>query len=236
MMLALFASGLAFAQGSGASQPKQQKPTAEKEAAAMTDEQKTIYAIGLSISRSLTPLDLSPSELDVLKQALSDGAAGKPAISLEEWGPKIKAFSETRGAQAVEKEKTAAKAYLDKMASEPGAVRTDSGLVYKILTPGDGASPSATDVVKVNYRGTLIDGTEFDSSYKRNEPATFSLNGVVPCWTEGLQKMKAGGKAILACPSSLGYGDMGRPSIPGGAALIFEIELLAVNAGGPGVN
>jgi FKBP-type peptidyl-prolyl cis-trans isomerase FkpA len=117
------------------------------------------------------------------------------------------------------------------MATESGTIKTESGLVYKILTPGEGASPIATDTVKVNYRGTLVDGTEFDSSYKRNEPATFSLDGVVPCWTEGLQKMKPGGKAILACPSNLAYGDMGRPSIPGGAALVFEIELLAVTAG-----
>jgi FKBP-type peptidyl-prolyl cis-trans isomerase FkpA len=86
--------------------------------------------------------------------------------------------------------------------------------------------------VKVNYRGTLVNGTEFDSSYKRNEPVQFALNGVIRCWTEGVQKMKVGGKAILACPSDLAYGDHGRPSIPGGAALIFEIELLEiVNSG-----
>jgi FKBP-type peptidyl-prolyl cis-trans isomerase FkpA len=82
--------------------------------------------------------------------------------------------------------------------------------------------------VKVNYRGTLVNGTEFDSSYRRNEPAQFSLNGVIPCWTEGLQKIKTGGKAVLVCPSNLAYGDDGRPSIPGGAALIFEIELLEI--------
>jgi FKBP-type peptidyl-prolyl cis-trans isomerase FkpA len=82
--------------------------------------------------------------------------------------------------------------------------------------------------VKVNYRGTFINGTEFDSSYKRNEPAEFPLNGVIPCWTEGVQKMKVGGKASLVCPSSLAYGDQGRTSIPGGATLLFEIELLDV--------
>jgi FKBP-type peptidyl-prolyl cis-trans isomerase FkpA len=121
------------------------------------------------------------------------------------------------------------KSYLDKAAAEPGAVRTASGLVYRELTPGTGRSPAATDVVKVNYRGTLEDGSEFDSSYKRNEPAQFPLNGVIPCWTEGVQKMKVGGKSKLVCPSSIAYGDAGRPPvIPGGATLTFEIELLAI--------
>jgi FKBP-type peptidyl-prolyl cis-trans isomerase FkpA len=226
ILFALLAAALTLAQNQPAAQHAQEKQTTT-----MTDEQKTIYAIGLSISRSLTPLDLSPAELDILKQALSDGAAGKPAIDLQEWGPKIKELSNARGGRALEKQKTAAKAYLDKMATEPGANKTESGLVYKILTAGEGTSPTATDTVKVNYRGTLVDGTEFDSSYKRNEPATFPLNGVVPCWTEGLQKMKPGSKAILGCPSDLAYGDAGRPSIPGGAALIFEIELLEVNPG-----
>ena len=111
----------------------------------------------------------------------------------------------------------------------PGAVRTASGLVYRDLRVGTGASPAATDMVKVQYRGTLVNGTEFDSSYKRNEPATFPLNQVIPCWTEGVQKMKVGGKAQLVCPSSIAYGDRGAPpDIPGGATLIFEIELLGI--------
>jgi len=121
------------------------------------------------------------------------------------------------------------KAYLEKAAAEPGAVRTASGLVYRELRAGTGASPNASDTVKVHYRGTLVNGTEFDSSYKRNEPATFPLNQVIPCWTEGVQKMKVGGKSQLVCPSSIGYGDRGAPpDIPGGATLIFEIELLGI--------
>ncbi len=99
------------------------------------------------------------------------------------------------------------KAYLDKAAAQPGAVRTPSGLVYRELRAGSGGSPSASDTVTVNYRGTLVDGTEFDSSYKRNEPAQFPLNQVIPCWTEGLQKMKVGGKAELVCPASIAYGE-----------------------------
>jgi len=123
----------------------------------------------------------------------------------------------------------ASKAYLEKAAAEPGAVRTASGLVYRELRAGTGASPTAANTVKVHYRGTLVNGTEFDSSYKRNEPATFPLNQVIPCWTEGVQKMKVGGKSQLVCPSSIGYGDRGSPpDIPGGATLIFEIELLGI--------
>ncbi len=201
---------------------------AEAAPAPMTEEQKTIYAIGLSIARSLSPLDLSQDELEIIKRALSDAAAGKPAVNLEEFGPKIQPLTQARSTRALEKQKTASKAYVDKAATQPGAVKTASGLVYLETTQGTGASPKAGDTVKVNYRGTLIDGTEFDSSYRRNEPASFPLNGVIPCWTEGLQKMKIGGKATLVCPSDLAYGDQGRPSIPGGATLIFEIELLDV--------
>jgi FKBP-type peptidyl-prolyl cis-trans isomerase FkpA len=119
--------------------------------------------------------------------------------------------------------------YQAKAAAEPGAVKTPSGLVYKEMTPGTGASPKSTQVVKVNYRGTLIDGKEFDSSYKRNMPIEFPLNQVIPCWTEGVQRMKVGGKSKLVCPASIAYGESGRPPvIPGGATLVFEIELLGI--------
>jgi FKBP-type peptidyl-prolyl cis-trans isomerase FkpA len=122
-----------------------------------------------------------------------------------------------------------AKSALDKAAAEPGATQTPSGLVYRELRAGTGESPKATNAVTVNYRGTLTDGTEFDSSYKRNEPAQFPLNQVIPCWTEGLQKMRVGGKSRLVCPASLAYGERGAPpDIPGGATLIFEVELLAI--------
>ena len=119
--------------------------------------------------------------------------------------------------------------YLDKAAAEPGAARTASGLVYRELKAGAGPSPKATDTVKVHYRGTLVDGTEFDSSYKRNEPAQFPLNQVIPCWTEGVQRMKVGGKSQLVCPANIAYGDRGSPPvIPPGATLIFEVELLGI--------
>ena len=197
-----------------------------------TDEQKEIYALGLTMARQLGQFDLSPAEMEILKRALTDSAANKtdPSVKLEEWGPKIGALAMERGKRVTEHEKATGAAYCAKVAAEPGAVKTDSGLIYKEITPGTGASPKATDTVKVNYKGTLVNGTEFDSSYKRNEPAQFPLNGVIPCWTEGVQKMKVGGKSMLVCPSTIAYGDNARPGspIPGGATLIFEIELLDI--------
>ncbi len=116
-----------------------------------------------------------------------------------------------------------------KSAKEPGAVTTESGLVYRALTEGKGASPSATDTVRVHYRGTLPDGKEFDSSYSRGQPAEFPLNRVIKCWTEGVQKLKVGGKAKLTCPPGIAYGERGAGSvIPPNATLLFEVELLGI--------
>lgn len=118
--------------------------------------------------------------------------------------------------------------YLAKAAAEPGAIKTASGLVYKDLVKGTGPSPTANDMVTVNYRGTLTDGTEFDSSYKRNMPATFPLSGVIKCWTEGVQMMKVGGKARLVCPADIAYGQNSPPPIPPNSTLVFEVELLKI--------
>jgi FKBP-type peptidyl-prolyl cis-trans isomerase FkpA len=193
-----------------------------------TDDEKTLYAVGLVLSRSLKEFDLSASELEVIRRALADAHAGKPAIDLDEWGPKIQALATLRGARLVVKEKESGAAYLTKAAAAPNAIKTDSGIVYVETAAGSGAMPTAADVVKVNYRGTLINGTEFDSSYARNEPAEFPLSDVIRCWTEGVQRMKVGGKARLVCPSDLAYGDRGNDDIPGGSALIFDIELLGI--------
>lgn len=118
---------------------------------------------------------------------------------------------------------------IDKAAKEKGAVKTSSGMVYLSLKDGNGKSPSASSTVEVNYRGTLTNGKEFDSSYKRNQSISFPLSGVIPCWTEGVQKMKVGGKAKLVCPPELAYGSRGAGSaVPPNATLIFEVELLNI--------
>ena len=196
-----------------------------------TDDEKTIYSLGLAIYKQLGQFDLSPAEIEIVKRAMSDAAANKPAVDLNTYGPKIQAFGMSRQAKVAEREKASSKAYLDKAAAEPGAQKSESGMIYRELAAGTGESPKATDKVKVNYRGTFTDGKEFDSSYSRNEPAEFPLNGVIKCWTEGVQKMKVGGKSRLVCPSAIAYGDGGRPPIPGGATLVFEIELLAITTG-----
>lgn len=211
-----------------AAKPAAPKPATLAPVTLKTDEEKTIYALGLSISRSLAQFELSADEVEIVKQALSDAAAKKPAVEISEWGPKLQGLAEGRMQRAAEREKAASAAFLAKAATEPGAVKTESGLIYQMLTAGSGASPKASDTVKVHYRGTLTNGTEFDSSYKRGEPAEFGLSQVVPCWTEGVQKMKVGEKAKLVCPSTLAYGERGQGPIPGGAALIFEIELLEI--------
>jgi FKBP-type peptidyl-prolyl cis-trans isomerase FkpA len=198
----------------------------------MTDDDKIIYAVGLSIYRNLSQLDLSPAEVEIVKKAIGDAAQGKPAVDIEVYGPQINTLASARASRVTARTKAASAEYLTKAATEPGAVKSDSGMIYKELTPGTGVSPKATDTVKVNYRGTLTDGTEFDSSYKRNMPAEFPLNQVIKCWTEGVQKMRVGGKSSLVCPADIAYGDQGRPGIPGGATLVFEVELLDVSGAG----
>jgi FKBP-type peptidyl-prolyl cis-trans isomerase FkpA len=198
-------------------------------AAAMTEDQKTVYAIGAIIGKQVSVFNLSPAELELVKKGLTDSTLGKPAVELETYGPKVQELAQKRIAAAGAKQAAAGKAYLDKAAKETGAVKTASGLIYISMKDGTGASPTLNDIVKVNYRGTLVDGTEFDSSYKRGEPIEFPLNGVIKCWGEGVAKMKVGGKARLVCPSSIAYGEQGAGgAIPPNATLSFEVELLEV--------
>ncbi|MBI5070950.1 MAG: FKBP-type peptidyl-prolyl cis-trans isomerase [Deltaproteobacteria bacterium] len=197
-----------------------------------TEEQKTLYAVGLAVSRELGVFQLSAAELEVVKKGITDGVTGKkPAVELETYNPKIQELAKVRRDAQGAKLASAGKDTLDKAAKEKGAEKTASGLVVVTLKEGTGASPKETDTVRVHYRGTLVDGKEFDSSYKRGQPAEFPLNGVIKCWTEGVQKIKVGGKAKLVCPSAIAYGERGAgASIPPNATLVFEVELLDIVA------
>jgi FKBP-type peptidyl-prolyl cis-trans isomerase FkpA len=194
------------------------------------DDQKTLYALGLAISQSLGPFTLSEAELDMVKNGMTDGVLKRPPkVELQTFGPKIQQLQQARASIVAESEKKAGAAFLAKAASEKGATKTESGIVITTLKPGSGAAPKTTDTVKVHYHGTLIDGTVFDSSLKRGEPATFPLGQVIKCWTEGVQQIKVGGKSRLVCPSNLAYGERGSPPvIKPGATLVFEVDLLEI--------
>lgn len=195
-----------------------------------TDDEKILYAMGLVMGRNLTGLDFSPADLEMLKLGMTDEALGKTKkVTLEEYGPKIQAFAQARAGAVATKEKAASEAYLTKAAAEKGAQKKPSGLIYTEIAAGTGPSPSPAETVKVHYTGKLIDGTVFDSSVQRGQPAEFTLGGVIPCWQEGVALMKKGGKAQLVCPSSLAYGDAGSPpKIKPGATLVFDVELLDI--------
>jgi FKBP-type peptidyl-prolyl cis-trans isomerase FkpA len=199
-------------------------------AAEMTEHQKTLYALGQAMARQAGVFDLTRAELDSVQKGFRDGVLGaKSAVDMSVYGPKIQPLAEARQAAAAEKSSAAGRELLAKAAAAKGAVKAPSGLVYVSLREGSGTQPAPTDTVSVHYRGTLPDGTEFDSSYKRKEPTEFPLNGVIPCWTEGVQKMKVGGKARLTCPPEIAYGTRGAGGvIPPNATLTFEVELIAV--------
>jgi FKBP-type peptidyl-prolyl cis-trans isomerase len=208
----------------GCADAAQQKPK--------TDDEKALYSLGVLLSKNIQTFNFTEKELDMVKAGLADGAQDKSQIEeadIEALVPKLQELQGKRVAEATEKEKTSGAAFLTKAAGEKDATKTESGLVYKQVKAGEGATPAATDQVKVHYEGRFTDGKVFDSSVKRNEPATFPLNGVIPCWTEAVQLMKVGGKAQVTCPPELAYGDEGRPpQMRGGATLVFDIELLEI--------
>lgn len=199
-----------------------------------TEEQKTVYALGLAVAQNLRAFDLTPAEVKVLAAGLTAGLSGeKPAVELGAYREKLDALAKARSGARLEKERAASSAFLASAADAKGAVKQPSGLIYQPVAVGSGASPTSKDKVKVHYTGKLRDGRVFDSSVARGEPAEFPLARMIPCWLEGLQLMKPGGKAVLSCPAELAYGDTGVPPnsgdlIPPGAALQFEVELLGV--------
>lgn len=195
-----------------------------------TEEQKTLYALGFLMSQSLNTFELKPEELAMVQKGITDGVTNaKPVVTAEEYIPKVQALQQARLAAAKARSEKEGADYLVKAATEAGATKTASGIIIKQTRVGTGASPKAEDQVKVNYEGRLINGKVFDSSYARNEPATFPLNGVIACWTEGVQTMKVGGKAQFVCPANLAYGDRGSPpNILPGSTLVFDVELLDI--------
>jgi FKBP-type peptidyl-prolyl cis-trans isomerase FkpA len=194
------------------------------------DEQKELYALGVAISQSLGDFALSESDLEIVKAGLSDGVLKRTLkVDMQIFKPKLQQLAQSRAGVVAEREKKAGAGFLAKAAAEPGAKKTASGAIVTTLKEGKGPSPKASDTVKVHYQGTLVDGTVFDSSLQRGQPATFPLANVIKCWTEGVQEIKVGGKSRLVCPANIAYGDRGSPpNIKPGATLVFEVELLEI--------
>ena len=225
--------------------PEEKAPVSDRQATALdkvvappasaTPDEEALYYLGYSMGMNIRQFDLTEAEKNSFKDGFLNSlvpGAGEPEMQVI--GPKIQAFAKKRNDQLVEKNKKLGAEYLDKRAAESGVEKAPQGFLYKSIKEGEGAQPVLSDRVKVHYTGTLIDGTKFDSSYDRKgpdgtaEPALFPLRGVIQCWTEGLQKMKVGGKAQFVCPAELAYGSRPRPKIPGGSTLIFDVELLEI--------
>lgn len=189
-------------------------------------------ALGAEIGKSLKIFELNAQDLEYVVSGLKDQISGKMTQAetdkLAALRPEIQSLAQKKMEAQKEKNKKEADVFLAQASSKPGAQKKASGLIYTSKVEGTGPSPKAEDTVKVHYRGTLVTGEEFDSSYKRNEPTEFPLNRVIKCWTEGVQLMKVGGKAELICPSDIAYGDRGTPGIPPSSTLIFEVELLEI--------
>jgi len=195
----------------------------------LEDNQKLYYFLGTRLARNLAPLELDRAQLDLVIRGVTDQLAGT-AEQLDDavYMPMVQELAAARMRDRTSGEREKAAAYVKQMAAEEGAVTTESGLVYRELVAGTGKTPTSTSVIKAHYTGTLRDGSVFDSSIARGQPLEIALNGVIPCWTEGIALMKEGGKAKLTCPPDMAYGDRGSGAIPGGAALTFEVELLEV--------
>jgi FKBP-type peptidyl-prolyl cis-trans isomerase FkpA len=200
-----------------------------EETGAMSEHDKTLYYLGTTMSRNIQILHLSDAELEVVLQGLRASLAGDAAaLDGSVYARKLNDLGQQRMLEYAAIEKSKARAYLDEMAAEEGAIRTDSGLVYLEVKQGKGVQPGGSSSVTVHYQGTLRDGTVFDSSYQRGQPLTIALTDVLPCWREGVPMMKAGGRARLTCPPEIAYGDRASGFIPPGAALTFEVDLIDV--------
>ncbi len=194
-----------------------------------TDEEKALYEIGRQLSDRLEFLEVTEEELAFITLGLQDGALGRePQVDPTET-TNLQTFVLRRRERRTAKEREKAQAFVAAEAAEPGAVTFDSGLIMRVTDEGSGAKPTPEDTVKVHYHGTLRDGTVFDSSVERRDPATFPLNRVIPCWQEAISNLSVGAKARIVCPPGIAYGDRGAPpQIPPGAALAFDVELLEI--------
>jgi len=194
-----------------------------------TEDQKILYAVGQALSQSVAMLEFTPEEMKYIAAGLSDGATGAEAkVDMQLYGPQIQATMGSRATAMAQKEKEAGVAFCDSQAALDGAERMESGLVFRSLEAGSGSAPQATDVVRIHYHGTLRDGDVFDSS-REGDPVDYPVNQFVPCFSEGLMKMKVGGKAQFTCPPEIAYGERGSPpKIRPNAAIAFEVELLDI--------
>jgi FKBP-type peptidyl-prolyl cis-trans isomerase FkpA len=195
-----------------------------------TEEEKTLYVVGLIVSRQLSGFNLNPAELKIVQQGISDGVNGtKAEAEIDAYNEKVQELARVRIKQQGDRMAPLHREFLKKATMESGAVKTGSGLIYIPISEGDGATPGPHDTVRVTYRGTLPDGSEFDSSHRRGKTAEFRMDGVIACWQEGMQRIRPGGKARLVCPAPLAYGETGVSNvIPPGCPLSFEVELLEV--------
>ena len=225
---------------------EEEQVTSTQETAAVSfknDNEKAAYAIGASFSRYVSTTLEKQAEFgmtldkEIILQGITDTLRDNSKLTDEEmietlkaYDTKVKAAAEKVQLEAAEKLAAEAKAFLDENAKAEGVTVTDSGLQYSVITKADGPKPAAEDTVTVHYVGTLVDGTVFDSSVERDQPAKFPLNRVIPGWTEGVQLMSVGEKYKFVIPAELGYGEQGAGSIPPGATLIFEVELLDIEA------
>jgi FKBP-type peptidyl-prolyl cis-trans isomerase FkpA len=195
-----------------------------------TDDDKTFYAMGFMLGGNLQRLSLSDKELAALYKGISAASKNeKSEVDMAKFQNRIQEVFKARMDKVASKEKDAGKAFIENFIKTESATKSESGLAYKVIKEGTGATPGGEDVVEVHYHGTLTDGTVFDSSVERGKTISFPLNRVIKGWTEGLQTMKEGGKTKFVIPADLAYGEAGAPpKIPGGATLVFEVELFKV--------
>lgn len=206
------------------------KPAAPATAALRTINDSASYAIGVSVANFYSQQGLSNINTKVVARAIEDVLAKKGVLLSDQQCNQVMMQIMTRAQdQKAQVHIQAGEKFLAENKTKPGIQTTPSGLQYEVLTQGTGVKPLATDTVKVNYRGTLLNGEEFDNSYKRGQPISFPLNGVIAGWTEGVQLMSTGSKYRFFIPHTLGYGTNEAGSIPAGSTLVFEVELLEVN-------